>query len=142
MEELIIDNKTIEYIGDCISDDGGYWSFEYMTEYERVYLHRNGSSFRESVQIMFEGKTVAKVIYIINNSNLSDSSKIKIIQYVLDLGQGMGDMMMERFDALEENMMSDTIIERLDKLEKLIECQNDRINILIDALDLVNNSKK
>jgi len=142
MEDLIIDNETIKYIRDCISNEG-CWTFEYLDEYERIYLSHMGS-FNEGIQKIFANKTISQVIYIINNSNLSDSSKIKIIQYMLGLDQGIGNIIIERFDTLEENMMSDTIIERLDKIERLIGCQNDRINILIDALDLVNqnNSKK
>lgn len=137
MEDFIVNNEIINYIGNCISDDTGYWSFEYFREYERIDLSHYGSSFNEAIKNMFADKTITQVIYIISNSNLPDLSKIKIIQYLLDLNQGIGNIILERLDTFEENMMSDIIIKRLDKLEKLIECQNDRINILVDALDLV-----
>lgn len=134
MQQVIIDHVAINYIMEVVSKylNMDIFSFGFLNngKFERIIKSSN-VTFVDGMRNFFSGMTVSDVIIVINNSNLSDLRKGEIIKYLKNM-------------ISTENVT--ILINRVNELEKLVHSQNDKINILIDALDLANqnsaNAKK
>lgn len=132
MANIIIDHDTIEYIGECIyAGMNNHNNFKYTSDSGITIPIFYSGNYYNDLHNAFKEKSLFDVIKMIEKSNLSKEYQKKIIQ---DL------------TIIIITTQNTIFTERIDELEKMVHCQNDKINILIDALDLANqnniNTKK
>lgn len=140
MDQIIINDNTIDYIWDCLTEYTQHLTeiYHYDDIYGRKYIFSHNENSYEELQKFLNGKTMDEVSDLIDGLNISDLYK-KIIQNYLS-------KIISNFKIDNLTKQVDNLTKITDELTKLVYCQNDKMNILIDALDLANqnvaNAKK
>jgi len=124
MDKIIINDDMIDYIFDCIYQDTAESSniYYYNDNYHRDYIFPgNGNDYRYLYDLL-DGKSMKETIDFIGKLNIPCYNQKIIHNYFIS------------------TLKIDEMTKRIDELEKLVYCQNDKMNILIDALDLANQN--
>lgn len=140
MDQIIINDDVIDYIWDCLTEYTKHLTEIYYIDcaFNRKYIFSHNEYHYNELKNFLNGKTIDETSDLINSLNISDLYNKLIQNY---LSKIISD---SKIDSLTKQV--DNLTKIVDELTKHVYCQSDRINILVDALDLANqntaNAKK